>query len=107
MEARGVVRGGRFVSGFVGEQFALPHAVDALRAVRRDTGTDEIAVVAAADPLNLAGVLLPGPRISPFSTQVIAYRSGNIIEIGELGEVRSRLQVFGGRFAEPSGRGRR
>ncbi|HXC53176.1 MAG TPA: DEAD/DEAH box helicase [Candidatus Limnocylindrales bacterium] len=107
MEARGVVRGGRFVSGFVGEQFALPHAVDALRAVRRDSASDQIAIVAAADPLNLVGVLLPGPRISPFSTSVIAYRDGNVIEVGELGEVRSRLQGFGGRFAEPTPRRRR
>jgi len=107
MEARGVVRGGRFVSGFVGEQFALPHAVEALRSVRREDGTAEIAVVAAADPLNLVGTIVPGARISPFSTQVIAYRGGAVIEIGELGDVRSRLQVFGGRFAEPAPRRRR
>ena len=100
MEARGIVRGGRFVAGFVGEQFALPHAVEALRQVRRDDGTNEISLVSAADPLNIVGTLLPGPRISPFHSQVIAYRGGQVIEVGELGEVRSRLQVFGGRFAE-------
>jgi len=107
MEARGVVRGGRFVAGFVGEQFALPHAVEALRAVRREDGTEEISVVSASDPLNLVGVLMPGPRISPFSNQVIAYRGGCVIEVGELGDVRSRLQVFGGRFAEATTRRRR
>ncbi|MFN2377014.1 MAG: DEAD/DEAH box helicase [Candidatus Binatia bacterium] len=107
MEARGVVRGGRFVAGFVGEQFALPHAVEALRRVRREEGAEEIAVVSAADPLNLVGTIVPGVRISPFTSQVIAYRGGNVIEVGELGEVRSRLQVFGGRFAEPLPRRRR
>ncbi|HEX8026852.1 MAG TPA: hypothetical protein VF491_00245, partial [Vicinamibacterales bacterium] len=88
-------------------QFALPHAVEALRSVRREDGAAEIAVVSAADPLNLVGTIVPGARISPFSTQVIAYRGGVVIEIGELGEVRSRLQVFGGRFAEPTPRRRR
>ncbi len=107
MEARGVVRGGRFVAGFVGEQFALPHSVEALRAVRREDGVEEISIVSAADPLNLVGVLAPGARISPFSTLVIAYRAGSVIEVGELGEVRSRLQAFGGRFAIPTPRRRR
>jgi ATP-dependent Lhr-like helicase len=106
MEARGIVRGGRFVSGFVGEQFALPHAVEALRAVRREDGANEIALVSAADPLNLLGTIVPGARISPFSTQMIAYRGGAVLEVGELGEIKSRLQAFGGRFAEPA-RGRR
>jgi ATP-dependent Lhr-like helicase len=106
MEARGIVRGGRFVSGFVGEQFALPHAVDALRAVRREEGADEIALVSASDPLNLLGTIIPGARVSPQSTQVIAYRAGSVMEVGELGEVKSRLQSLGGRFAEPA-RGRR
>jgi len=96
MEARGVVRGGRFVSGgFVGEQFALPHAVEALREVRRNDGSEEIAIVSAADPLNLVGILTPGGRVSPYTRDVIAYRGGAPIEIGELGEVRSRLQRFG------------
>ena len=107
MEARGVVRGGRFVSGFIGEQFALPMAVEALRAVRRDDGKGEIALVSAADPLNLVGTILPGARISSFSNQVIAYRDGSVIEVGELGEVRSRLQVFGGRFAVSAAKRRR
>jgi ATP-dependent helicase Lhr and Lhr-like helicase len=66
LEARGEVRGGRFVSGYVGEQFALPEAVELLRAVRRsETSSDEI--VPAADPLNLSGIILPGPRIHPLS----------------------------------------
>ncbi len=65
LEARGVIRGGRFVAGFTGEQFAAPEAVEALRAARRG-GADrgERVELSAADPLNLAGILTPGPRIS-------------------------------------------
>ena len=92
LEARGEIRGGRFVDGFVGEQFALPEAVDALRSVRRRATAGETVLVAAADPLNLVGILTPGARVSPFSGLVIAYRDGVPVEIGELGAVRSRLQ---------------
>jgi ATP-dependent Lhr-like helicase len=64
LEARGAIRGGRFVAGFTGEQFALPEAVDALRAVRRAKrdGAERIEV-SAADPLNLVGILTPGARV--------------------------------------------
>ncbi|HEV8145527.1 MAG TPA: helicase-related protein, partial [Bryobacteraceae bacterium] len=62
MEARGEIRGGRFVSGFVGEQFARPEAVDLLRHVRRSALEAETKPVASADPLNLAGVILPSHR---------------------------------------------
>jgi ATP-dependent Lhr-like helicase len=70
MEARGEIRGGRFVSGFLGEQFGRPEAVDLLRSVRR-TPSDVTLKVAAADPLNLAGIVLPGARISPLSAQSV------------------------------------
>lgn len=63
LEARGVVRGGRFVSGFVGEQYALPDAVEALRAVRRLPKTGEVVRLSACDPLNLVGIVVPGERI--------------------------------------------
>jgi ATP-dependent Lhr-like helicase len=63
MEARGDVRGGRFVSGFVGEQYALPEAVDSLRRVRRLEREGERVWVSAVDPLNLSGIIVPGPRI--------------------------------------------
>jgi ATP-dependent Lhr-like helicase len=92
LEARGEIRGGRFVDGFAGEQFALPEAVDALRSVRRRAGNGEVVLVSAADPLNLVGIVTPGGRLSPFSGLVIAYRDGVPIEIGELGAVRSKLQ---------------
>ncbi len=64
MEARGEIRGGRFVAGFVGEQFARPEAIDLLRGLRRSEDHAESVAVPAADPLNLAGILLPGPRVS-------------------------------------------
>src|SRR5262249_3280315 len=93
MEARGEIRGGRFVAGLVGEQFALSEAVDTLRAVRRTPQDAEPVIGAAADPLNLLGILTPGARISPFSNQVIAYYNGVPVEVGELGAVMSRLQT--------------
>jgi ATP-dependent Lhr-like helicase len=65
MEAQGEIRGGRFVSGFTGEQFARPEAIDLLRAVRREQNDADLTVeVAPADPLNLTGIILPGARVS-------------------------------------------
>ena len=76
MEARGEVRGGRFVAGFVGEQFALPEAVDLLRAVRREGPGGEVVTISSADPLNLTGIVLPGPRLSALAGGVIRLRDG-------------------------------
>ena len=67
MEARGEIRGGRFVAGFVGEQFARPDAVALLRVVRREGPLARSLSVPAADPLNLTGIVLPGPRVSALS----------------------------------------
>ena len=93
LEERGEIRGGRFVGGFIGEQFALPEAVDGLRAVRRQAKEPETVIIAAADPLNLLGILTPGPRLSPFAQQAIVYRSGIPVDSGALGAVKSRLQM--------------
>jgi len=71
LEARGEIRGGRFVAGLVGEQFARPEAIDLLRAMRRSPDRPGEVAVAAADPLNLAGILLPGPRISALSGDTV------------------------------------
>jgi ATP-dependent Lhr-like helicase len=71
MEAQGEVRGGRFVSGFVGEQFARPEAVELLREIRRSQSAGEVPNVSAADPLNLAGIVTPGPRVSPLSGVIV------------------------------------
>jgi ATP-dependent Lhr-like helicase len=75
-EARGEIRGGRFVSGFSGEQFALPEAVDLLRSVRRAGKTGEEIEISLADPLNLTGIILPGPRTSPLAQGVLRLRDG-------------------------------
>ena len=64
MEARGEIRGGRFVSGLTGEQFARPEALDLLRTIRRDSDHSAVVTPSNADPLNLAGIILPGPRVS-------------------------------------------
>jgi ATP-dependent Lhr-like helicase len=71
MEARGEVRGGRFVEGFLGEQFARPDAVEALRATRRMDVPLGALRVAAADPLNLVGITTPGPRVSALANQFV------------------------------------
>ena len=64
LEDRGEIRGGRFVSGFLGEQFALPLAVESLRATRNLAKTGETVTVSAADPLNLVGIVVPGDRVA-------------------------------------------
>jgi ATP-dependent helicase Lhr and Lhr-like helicase len=80
LEARGVVRGGRFVTGFVGEQYALPGAVEALREVRRRDRTGEIVRVSACDPLNLVGILTPGARVPALRANVVVFRDGLPVE---------------------------
>ena len=80
LEDRGEIRGGRFVSGFLGEQFALPVAADSLRASRSQGPTHEAIRIAAADPLNLAGIILPGERISANSGRSFVMRDGVIME---------------------------
>ena len=75
-EARGEVRGGRFVAGLVGEQFALPEAVDALRAVHRRAPSGEVVRVSGSDPLNLVGVLTPGQRVPSVVGNSVLYRDG-------------------------------
>jgi ATP-dependent Lhr-like helicase len=91
LEARGEIRGGRFVNGFVGQQFALPEAVELLRAARRAEKKGETLIVAAADPLNLAGIIVPGARVSPYSGLVIAFTDGMPTDVGPLGAVMSKL----------------
>ena len=79
MEARGEIRGGRFAAAFVGEQFALPEAVDLLRKVRRTEPQNEEVILGAADPLNLVGVVLPGPRVSANTGETIRIRNGVVV----------------------------
>jgi ATP-dependent Lhr-like helicase len=91
-EAQGQIRGGRFVAGLTGEQYALPEAVEALRAVRRTAEDPGVVVVSAADPLNLVGLILPGARISTSSGQAIAFRNGAPADVAPLGALLSRLR---------------
>jgi ATP-dependent Lhr-like helicase len=82
LEARGAIRGGRFVTGFVGEQYALPEAVEALRETRRRERTGEIVRVAAVDPLNLVGILTPGPRVPAVRRHAVVYHDGAPVPAG-------------------------
>jgi ATP-dependent Lhr-like helicase len=76
LEARGEIRGGRFVAGFSGEQFALPEAVGELRAVRKEAPSGELITISAADPLNLTGVLTPDERVPAITSNRIVFRDG-------------------------------
>jgi ATP-dependent Lhr-like helicase len=84
LEDRGEVRGGRFISGFLGEQFALPHAVDGLRAARKKENTGETITISAADPLNLVGILLPGDKIPAVSGRYITFKDGIFQGVGDV-----------------------
>jgi len=76
LEDRGEIRGGRFVDGFLGEQFALPVAVDSVRAMRKVPTANEIITISAADPLNLVGILVPGERVPAISGKTVTFRDG-------------------------------
>jgi ATP-dependent Lhr-like helicase len=76
MEARGTIRGGRFVTGFSGEQYAHPDAVEVLRSVRKLPRTGEPLRLSAADPLNLTGTVLAGPRIPAIAANAVTYVDG-------------------------------
>jgi ATP-dependent helicase Lhr and Lhr-like helicase len=89
LEARGEIRGGRFVSGMSGEQFALPEAVGQLRSIRRLQGGGRLVSVGAADPLNLTGILTPGERIPGLTSNRILYRDGVPVLAKEAGQVKS------------------
>ena len=80
LEARGEIRGGRFVDGFLGEQFALPVAVESLRATRKIQPNGEVVTVSTADPLNLMGIVVPGERVPAISGRSVSYRDGVAVE---------------------------
>ncbi len=88
LEARGEIRGGRFVAGFSGEQFALSEAIGTLRSIRRTPGDGSLISVSAADPLNLVGIVLPGNRVPVNPSNRILFRDGAAIAVLESGEVR-------------------
>jgi ATP-dependent Lhr-like helicase len=83
LEARGEIRGGRFVSGPFGEQYALPEAVESLHIARRRSDArvaEDVIPVAAADPLNLAGIIVPGERVPAVPGRYVRYRNGAVVE---------------------------
>jgi ATP-dependent Lhr-like helicase len=88
LEARGEIRGGRFVSGMSGEQFALPEAVGQLRAIRRLGSSGRLIAIGAADPLNLTGIITPGERTAGVTRSRILYRDGVPVLTLERGEVK-------------------
>jgi ATP-dependent Lhr-like helicase len=88
LEARGEIRGGRFVSGFGGEQFALPDAVGRLRAVRKLEKNGEFVALSGADPLNLVGIVTPEARVAAITPSRVLFRDGLAIAALEGGEVR-------------------
>jgi ATP-dependent Lhr-like helicase len=81
LEDRGEIRGGRFVDGFLGEQFALPVAVDSVRALRNLPSGGETVALSAADPLNLIGILVPGERVPAISGRTVSYRDGIAVQL--------------------------
>jgi len=105
LEARGEIRGGRFVSGLAGEQFALPEAIPLLREVRRRPHDGSLIAVCGVDPLNLAGTLLPGAKVPALASNRLVYRDGLPVaaeiagkqqlwvelEQPAMGEIRSKL----------------
>ena len=88
LESRGEIRGGRFVAGFSGEQFALPDAIATLRDIRRKGATGEWISVSGADPLNLVGILTPGPKLAALTGNRVLYRDGIPVALFAAGEAQ-------------------
>lgn len=100
LEARGEIRGGRFVSGVSGEQFAVPEAIAMLRAVRKSQGKGELTAISATDPLNLVGILTPGRRIAATMNNrillmdgvpVAALESGDVLRLDERADISEAM----------------
>ena len=93
LEARGEIRGGRFVAGISGEQFALPEAVGLVRSIRRAPKQETMISVSAADPLNLIGIITPGGRITAHTSNRVLYRDGEAVAVLEAGETRFLVEL--------------
>ncbi|EIL92163.1 DEAD/DEAH box helicase [Rhodanobacter spathiphylli B39] len=100
LEARGEIRGGRFVEGLVGEQFALPEAIAPLRAIRQRADDGELVCVSGSDPLNLVGTVLVGDKVPALAGSRVLYRDGmpiaalvggKVVPLIELSAVDARL----------------
>ncbi|HWY41089.1 MAG TPA: DEAD/DEAH box helicase [Chthoniobacterales bacterium] len=88
LEARGEIRGGYFIAGVSGEQFALPEAIGLLRSVRKSQPSMQLITLSAADPLNLQGILTPGPRVTAFTTNRVLFCNGLPVGALEGREIR-------------------
>ncbi len=100
LEARGEIRGGHFVSGVSGEQFALPEAIGMLRSIRKEKSSGELIMLSAADPLNLVGILTPGQRITSIAANRILLRDGVPIAALEGGQIVTLNNESGASEAE-------
>lgn len=98
MEARGEIRGGRFVSGFSGEQFALPEAVSPLRQLRQQTNTTQPLCISAVDPLNLTGIITPGERIPAKPGTHILYQDGIPVAYQSKGKLQLLREIDAGQL---------
>jgi len=97
LEARGEIRGGHFVGGVSGEQFALPEAIGLLRSIRKAPAQGELIAISGADPLNLAGILTPGPRLTAIAANRILLRDGVPVAALEAG----KAMMLNGEFSAP------
>ena len=88
LEARGEIRGGRFIAGLTGEQFALPEAIAAMREVRRRPADDALVCLAASDPANLLGTVVPGPKVARVAGARVVWRDG--VPVGDERRRRGR-----------------
>jgi ATP-dependent Lhr-like helicase len=93
LEARGELRGGRFVQGFAGEQFALPEAVSLIRKTRKQSNSDEMVAISSADPLNLTGIITPGKRIPAQTSHRILYLNGKPVATSQNGDIKIHDQI--------------
>jgi len=93
LEARGEIRGGRFVSGMVGEQFAMPRAVERLREVRRTPADGRLLAICTADPLNLAGIVTSGDRLRGAARNRVVYRDGVPLAVFEGDFIRELTSI--------------
>ena len=97
LEAQGKIRGGRFVAGMSGEQYALPDAVAAMRAIRRQEARGDFVSLSAADPLNLTGIITPGPRVPALTNNRVLYRDGVPVATHTAGQSEFLVEMEPGR----------
>jgi ATP-dependent Lhr-like helicase len=93
LEAQGLIRGGRFVGGMSGEQFALPEAIGALRAIRKRPPDGALVALSGADPLNLAGIITPGPRLAALAGNRLLLQDGVAVATYAAGEVQFHREM--------------